>query len=217
LNDGLFVALTEEHLAYRPAFLEACARCGIPAREIPAARALEHEPRLNPRLLAAIQIPDGVFDPYRFCLSFLATAHRNGARILTFTEVIGIDVSRCVVQVRDRRSGQTVELPSRREACIVGNDTSSSIPFPRMPDPRLVATIISRGVNNGLHAPDPSIFQHHLDAVRVRGAFRQEAQHDAFRQRARALVLLLDNLHPQAGADLAAFGEGHKRILTETL
>ena len=54
LNDGLFVALTEEHLAYRPAFLEACARCGIPAREIPAARALELEPRLNPRLLAAV-------------------------------------------------------------------------------------------------------------------------------------------------------------------
>jgi len=81
-----------------------------------------------------------------------------------------------------------------------------------MPDPRLVATIISRGVNNGLHAPDPSIFQHHLDAVRVRGTLRQEAQHDAFRQRARALVLLLDNLHPQAGADLATFGEGHKRI-----
>ena len=110
MNDGLFVALTEEHLAYRPAFLEACARCGIPAREIPAARALELEPRLNPRLLAAIQIPDGVFDPYRFCLSFLATAHQNGARILTFTEVIGIDVSRRVVRVRDRRSGQTGAL-----------------------------------------------------------------------------------------------------------
>jgi len=110
LNDGLFVALTEEHLAYRPVFLEACARCGIPAREIPAARALELEPRLNPRLLAAIQIPDGVFDPYRFCLSFLATAHHNGARVHTFTEVMDIDVGRRAVQVRNRLAGKAETL-----------------------------------------------------------------------------------------------------------
>jgi glycerol-3-phosphate dehydrogenase len=110
LNDGLFVALIEEHLAYRPVFLEACVRCGIPAREMPAARALELEPRLNPRLLAAIQIPDGVFDPYRFCLSFLATAHHNGARVRTFAEVIGIDAGRRAVQVRDRRSGKVETL-----------------------------------------------------------------------------------------------------------
>jgi len=51
--------------------------------------------------------------------------------------------------------------------------------------------------------------QYHFDAVRVRGTLRQEAQHDAVRQRACALVLLLDNLHPQAGADLVAFGQGH--------
>ncbi len=110
LNDGLFVALTEEHLAYRPIFLEACAHCGVPAREIPAARALELEPRLNPHLLAAIQIPDGVFDPYRFCLSFLATAHRNGARVLTFTEVIGLDMNRRAARVRHRQSGEAETL-----------------------------------------------------------------------------------------------------------
>jgi len=110
LNDGLFVALSEEHLAYRPVFLEACVQCGIPARELSPARALELEPRLNPRLLAAIQIPDGVFDPYRFCLSFLATAHHNGARIQTFTEVTGIDGDKRRVQVRNRRAGKVETL-----------------------------------------------------------------------------------------------------------
>lgn len=110
LNDGLFVALSDEQLAYRPILLEACAHCRIPAREIPAARALEMEPRLNSRLLAAIQIPDGVFDPYRFCLSLLATAHRNGARIITFAEVIGLDVSRRAVNVRYRQSSKIETL-----------------------------------------------------------------------------------------------------------
>jgi glycerol-3-phosphate dehydrogenase len=33
--------------------------------------ALEMEPFLNPRALAAVQVPDGVFEPYRFCLAFL--------------------------------------------------------------------------------------------------------------------------------------------------
>ena len=110
LNDGLFVALTEEHLSYRPIFLEACARCGIPAREIPVAQALRLEPRLNLRTLAAIQIPDGVFDPYRFCLSFLASARKNGARVLTFTEVTGIDPSHGRVEIRLRRLGKTETL-----------------------------------------------------------------------------------------------------------
>ncbi len=110
LNDGLFVALTEEHLSYRPIFLEACARCGIPAREIPVAQALRLEPHLNPRILAAIQIPDGVFDPYRFCLSFLASARKNGARVLTCAEVTGVDPSRGRVEVRLGRLGKTETL-----------------------------------------------------------------------------------------------------------
>jgi glycerol-3-phosphate dehydrogenase len=107
LNDGLFVALTEADLAYRPDFLEACARCGIPAAELTVAAAIALEPRINPAILAAIRIPDGVFDPYRFCLSFLATAFRRGARILTFTEAIELAPSGAAVRVRRRRTGQT--------------------------------------------------------------------------------------------------------------
>src|SRR5512133_613800 len=34
LNDGLFIALEEEHLQYRGPFLDSCAHCGIPAEEM---------------------------------------------------------------------------------------------------------------------------------------------------------------------------------------
>src|SRR5690348_8101164 len=51
LNDGLFIALNEEHLSYRETFMEACARCNIPAAEISPAVALNLEPGLNPKLL----------------------------------------------------------------------------------------------------------------------------------------------------------------------
>ncbi len=109
LNDGLFVALDEGDLSFKERFLAACEECGIPAREIPVRQALALEPHLNPGIRAAIQVPDGVFEPLRFCLSFLATARRNGATVLTYTEVVDmVFQGRTVagVKVRDRRTGQ---------------------------------------------------------------------------------------------------------------
>src|SRR6266704_303366 len=91
LNDGLFVAITEADLSFKERFLEACAACNIPARDIPVKHALEMEPFLNPKTLAAIQIPDGVFEPFRFCLAFLATARLHGAVVRRYelvTEII---------------------------------------------------------------------------------------------------------------------------------
>jgi glycerol-3-phosphate dehydrogenase len=41
LNDGLFVALDDSDMAFKETFLEGCAQCGIPARDIPVKRALE--------------------------------------------------------------------------------------------------------------------------------------------------------------------------------
>src|SRR5947209_3724900 len=58
LNDGLFVAVTEADLAFKEQFLEGCAACYIPAREIPIKHALQVEPFLNPKALATVQVPD---------------------------------------------------------------------------------------------------------------------------------------------------------------
>jgi len=107
LNDGLFIALQEEHLEYRKTFLEACAQCNIPTQEISRAQALQMEPRLNPDLLSAIRIPDGVFDPYRFTLSFIATACKNGATFLPFNEVIALDPKRGQVTVHQHDQDKT--------------------------------------------------------------------------------------------------------------
>ncbi len=113
LNDGLFVAVTEDDLAFKDKFLEGCAACHIPAREVPVKHALELEPYLNPNLLAAVQVPDGVFEPFRLCLSFLATARHNGAAVRTYAEVTDLICSgKSVtgVQVLDRRTGKTETL-----------------------------------------------------------------------------------------------------------
>ena len=114
LNDGLFVAVDESDLAFKNSFLEGCAQCGIPARDLPVKRALEIEPYLNPKILAAVQIPDGVFDPYRFCLSFLATAKKNGARVLPYHEVTGLLMS-----------GNFVSCPIRNKKCHPDNEITA--------------------------------------------------------------------------------------------
>jgi glycerol-3-phosphate dehydrogenase len=87
LNGGLFVALTEEHLTYKSRFQEACQTCGIEAQWLTPEQVLSLEPYVHPDNLGAFHVPDGVFDPLRFCLSFLATAKRNGANVLPFTRV----------------------------------------------------------------------------------------------------------------------------------
>jgi glycerol-3-phosphate dehydrogenase len=110
LNDGLFIALNEEHLGYRETFLEACTQCNIPAKEISSREALQVEPGLNPDLLTAIRIPDGVFDPYRFTLSFIATARKNGATFLPFTEVIAMEPAKGIVRVHRKATHDIIDI-----------------------------------------------------------------------------------------------------------
>ena len=109
LNGGLFVAVTEEDLAFKEKFIAGCEACHIPYREVSVKQALALEPFLNPKMLAAVQVPDGVFEPFRFCLAFLATARRNGAEVRTFSEVTDLvrsGQSVTGVKVLDQRTGK---------------------------------------------------------------------------------------------------------------
>lgn len=124
LNDGLFVALTEDDLAFKEPFLAGCAACSIPARDIPLKQAFAMEPFLNSKALAAVQIPDGVFEPFRFCLAFLATARLHGAVVRRYTEVTDLLCSGhrvTGVKVRDHLRGKTETI----EADLVINAAGS--------------------------------------------------------------------------------------------
>ncbi len=90
-NDGLFVTLDDEDEAFKAEFLEGCRVCGIPTRVLTAEQALRLEPNLNPRILSAVQVPDGSMDAWRLPMQFLATARHNGAAIRTFSEAVGFE------------------------------------------------------------------------------------------------------------------------------
>jgi glycerol-3-phosphate dehydrogenase len=87
------VALDEEDLSHRERFLDLLSTAGIPASPIGAAQAVALEPGLNPRLRAAVAVPDAVMDALRLPLHFFATARANGAALLNFTEVTALDMA----------------------------------------------------------------------------------------------------------------------------
>ncbi|MCC7164130.1 MAG: FAD-dependent oxidoreductase [Anaerolineae bacterium] len=164
LNDGLFVAVSDEDLAFKETFLAGCAECHIPAREIPVRQALEIEPFVNPDIRAAVQVPDGVFEPWRFCASFLATAIKNGAAVRNFTEVkdfIFQGHTVTGVTVLDHRTGETETLG----ADMVVNATGAwagiiaamaEVDVPVVPTAGVMVTIGERFNNmviNRMHLP----------------------------------------------------------------
>ena len=109
LNGGLFVGIDESDLAYKDVFLESCAKCGIPTRDLGPAEARELEPQLNQRVLAAVEVPDGVFDPFHLTLAFLATARQHGAVAHTYHEVQELLVRGNAIAgavALDRRTGE---------------------------------------------------------------------------------------------------------------
>lgn len=113
LNEGLFVAISEEDEAYSEAFLAGCEACRIPTRVLTPKQALELEPNLNPKLRLAIQVPDGTMDAWRLPLHFFATAKHRGADIRTYSEVIGLLQQAGTVsgvRVRDHKTSQEYDL-----------------------------------------------------------------------------------------------------------
>ena len=107
-NDGLFVALDDEDMAFRPLFLEECRACGIPAQEMTPTAALALEPALHPGLKSAVRVPDATMDAWRLPMHFFATARANGADIQPFTEVVGFQTRNggiTAVETVDYRTG----------------------------------------------------------------------------------------------------------------
>ncbi|MGD2251618.1 MAG: FAD-dependent oxidoreductase [Anaerolineales bacterium] len=113
LNDGLFVALNEEDLAYKDRFQSGCEAAGIPAQWLTKQEVLYLEPQIHPDNLGGFRVQDGVFEPMRFCLSFLASAKANGAKVLAFAEVEDLVLQGKAVQgvrIHDRLSGKRQTL-----------------------------------------------------------------------------------------------------------
>ncbi|HZU87017.1 MAG TPA: FAD-dependent oxidoreductase [Anaerolineaceae bacterium] len=113
-NQGLYVALNDEDMAYAPLFEKGAAQSKIETIKLTPKQALDLEPALNPKVLLAYKVPDGTFDPLRLAFAFAASAHLNGAELRPYHEVEGFlkDGQGNVtgVKVWDRTSNKRYEL-----------------------------------------------------------------------------------------------------------
>ncbi len=162
LNDGLFVAITDEDLEYKDAFLEGCAACGIPTRVLTREEALRLEPNLNPDLKMAVQVPDGTMDAMRLPLRFLATAKANGAVIKPFTEVLSFLMEGKTVvgvHVRDHTTGKEYDIGADIVVNAAGPWSEkvarmAGVDVPIQPSPGVLVAVVGRVCNmviNRLH------------------------------------------------------------------
>jgi len=112
-NDGLFVAIDDDDMAYYDDFVKGCADSGIPAQELTRDQTLAMEPNLNPTLKAAVRVPDATMDAMRMPLRFFATARRNGAELRNYMEVLELvrrDRAISGAVVRDHVTGKVGEI-----------------------------------------------------------------------------------------------------------
>lgn len=163
-NDGLFVAVTEEDVAYSHAFIEGCAECGIPTERLTPDQAWQLEPNLSPDLLLAVRIPDASFDAMRLPLRFFATAMKNGAEIKPYTEVVDIRRQAGTVtgaRVRDHTTGETYDI----SADIVVNAAGpwcgqiadmAGVEVPIRPSPGVMLALRGRLCNMVINRMTPS-------------------------------------------------------------
>ena len=161
-NDGLFVALDEADLAFKPSFLENCQVCGIPTRELTARQALALEPELNPSLKTAVQVPDATIDAWRLPLHFFATARANGARIHNFSEVIGFYQANGTitgVRIFDHQTHREYDVPGDVFINAAGAwagkiGALAGVQLPILPGPGVMVAVNTRLTNmviNRLH------------------------------------------------------------------
>jgi glycerol-3-phosphate dehydrogenase len=110
---GLFVTTPADDPGYADRFLAGCHATGVPVQEIPAAEALAREPRLNPGISRAFEVPDGAVDAWKLLWGNARSAQEHGATILPYhwvTEVLR-DGDRVVgVVARDNRAREEVRV-----------------------------------------------------------------------------------------------------------
>jgi glycerol-3-phosphate dehydrogenase len=110
---GLFVSTPWDDPEFGDLFLQGCQATGVPVEEIPVAEALRREPRLNPKVRRAFQVPDAAVDPWKLVWGCARSAEQDGARVLPYHRVLELElVGQRVVgaRVRSERSGEDVRI-----------------------------------------------------------------------------------------------------------
>ncbi|HSJ49727.1 MAG TPA: anaerobic glycerol-3-phosphate dehydrogenase subunit GlpA [Actinomycetota bacterium] len=110
---GLFVTTPIDDPEYADRFAAACREVEVPCEEVPVAEALRREPRLNPGISRAFQVPDASVDSWKTVWAHARSAEAYGATILPYHEVLDLAVEDGVVKgalLRNHLGGEEIRV-----------------------------------------------------------------------------------------------------------
>lgn len=108
---GLFVAIEGDDESYVADFPHMCARCGIPVNSMDISEALELEPALSEKAIAAYQVEDASINPFKLSLENISQAQELGTRLLQHTKIVEFKKSRNRIEsalLKDTKTGEEI-------------------------------------------------------------------------------------------------------------
>jgi glycerol-3-phosphate dehydrogenase len=110
---GLFVSTPADDLSYGDEFLQGCVDAEVPVAEITTAEALRREPRVNPAIRRAFEVPDGAIDAWKVLGALAQGIIEHGGRVLTYHEVTALHRDGDAITgatLRDNRTGEQLDV-----------------------------------------------------------------------------------------------------------
>ncbi len=110
---GLFVAVEGDDEKYVAEFPDMCARCGIQTEAVDVREALDLEPDLSPKIIAAYRVADASIDPFKLSIENITDAQLHGSTFLPHSLAVKFNI-----RSRKVRTVHLVDSLSNREFTI---------------------------------------------------------------------------------------------------
>lgn len=161
---GLFVQTPYDDPSYADKWATACRAAGIETEEITVGQMLKEEPALNPRITRVFRAPDASADGFDLLTALGAAIKALGGAVLTYHEVVSLDLAQGAVvgaTLRNKRTGEGRRLAARMVVNAAGAWAGqiaalAGCPLTVRPSKGTMVAMAYRFVNtviNRLHAP----------------------------------------------------------------
>ena len=96
--NSIFIRTPEDDAAYEKTWVAACAKAGISAKPLEVKELLRREPNLSPSIQSAYECPGAAIDGFRLMWQLRDSAKHYGGQIMTYCNVVGIEIKNARVQ-----------------------------------------------------------------------------------------------------------------------
>lgn len=110
---SIFIRTPQDDESYEGIWLDACKNAGISAKPLALNKLFEIEPNVSTKVQSAYVCPGAAIDSFRMLWQIFDSAKNYGGRVLTYSEVIGIDVENGRVkgvQVYDKTTKESYKI-----------------------------------------------------------------------------------------------------------